>query len=122
MEWRKGGVINNAEIARKFAEVVLEHTQSKEELERQVPLTVEDRGDNWFIPGSWNRDKSVEGGGAFEMPVRKRDAQVLDVGIPIVMKLSPGTEQTLRAAMRTREDQKKLEAILRGIGHLPSKS
>lgn len=107
-EWFKGGVIVNAEIARKFAELVLEYTQDKEELELQTPLTVEDQGDAWLIQGSRNRDKSQEGPGPFHMTVKKRDAQLVDVGIPWVVKLAP-------------EDQEYLRSVLRGTGYLPPK-
>ncbi len=95
-EWLKGGVIGDPEIARKFAELVLEHTQSKEALAQQSPLTVEDRGDTWFIQGSWNRDRTKEGSGPFEMIVRKKDAQVLDLGITAVVKMPGDVKQQLR--------------------------
>lgn len=84
-EWLKGGVIGNAEVARRFAELVLEFTQGPEMLQQQSPLTVEDRGDTWFIQGSWNRNKTEPGSGPFEMIVRKKDAQVLDLGITAVL-------------------------------------
>jgi len=81
----KGGVLGSADVARSFAELVLEFTQSPDELKRQRPLTVEDRGETWFILGSWNRDKTQEGFGPFQMTVKKRDAQVLDLGMPMVL-------------------------------------
>lgn len=62
-EWLKGGVINSAEMACKFAGLVREHMQSPEMLEQQRPLMAEDRGDTWFVQGSWNRNKSQEGPG-----------------------------------------------------------
>lgn len=84
-ELLKGGVLGDADVAKRFAELVLEFTQGGEELERQRPLTVEDRGDTWFVLGNWNRDQTQQGFGPFQMTVKKRDAQVLDLGIPMVL-------------------------------------
>jgi hypothetical protein len=84
-EFMKGGVLGSADVARRFAELILEYTQDAEMLEQQRPLTVEDRGDTWFILGSWNRDKVQPGFGPFQMTVKKRDAQVLDLGMPVVL-------------------------------------
>lgn len=87
----KGGVIGNVDVACRFAELVLEYTQGIEALEEQKPLVVEDRGDTWFILGSWNRDHALPGFGPFQMVVKKRDAQVLDLGMPMVFP-SPAPE------------------------------
>lgn len=106
-EWFRGGVIPTTEAARKFAELVLECTQDQEELKLQLPLTVEDQGETWLIQGSRNRDKSQEGPGPFHLTVKKRDAQVIDVGIPWVIKLAA-------------EDEEKLRSVLRGTGVLPT--
>jgi len=69
-EFMRGGVLGTADIARRFAELVLEYTQDPAMLQQQKPLEVEDRGDTWFILGSWNRDAKMPGFGAFRMTVK----------------------------------------------------
>ena len=91
-ELLKGGVLGSADVARRFAELVLEYTQDREMLERQQPLTVEDRGDTWLIRGSHKPQSGQPGFGPFKMTVRKRDAQVLDLGMPIVLPVSAPSE------------------------------
>jgi hypothetical protein len=88
-ELMRGGVLGSADVAQRFAELVLEYTQDAEMLEQQKPLVVEDCGETWFVLGSWNRDGKQPGFGAFRMTVKKRDAQVLDLGLPAVLP-SPG--------------------------------
>jgi hypothetical protein len=100
-EWLKGGVIDSPEVARRFGELVLENFWGEEELALQRPLTVEDQGDTWFVQGSRNRDRSQEGTGAFHATIKKRDAQVLDLGIPRIMKLSPEEEAALKTSLRS---------------------
>ena len=90
-EFMRGGVLGNADIARRFAELVLEYTQDPGMLEQQKPLLVEDRGETWYILGSWNRDRKTPGFGPFQMTVKKRDAQVLDLGLPVALPL-PGQD------------------------------
>ena len=87
-EFMRSGVLGNADIARRFAELVLEYTQDPEMLEQQKPLEVEDRGDTWLILGSWNRQGKMPGFGPFRMTVKKRDAQVLDLGLPVMLPAS----------------------------------
>jgi len=100
-EWLKGGVINNPDVARRFGELVLENFWGEQELALQRPLTVEDQGDTWFVQGSRNRDRSQDGTGAFHMTIKKRDAQVLDLGIPSIMKLSPEESAALKATLHS---------------------
>jgi len=71
-----GGIINNAEIAIKIAELILENNQGREELELQKPLIAEDRGDGWFVHGSYNHDKKKMGKASWHIYIRKSDAQV----------------------------------------------
>lgn len=99
-EWFKGGIVATPEIARRLGELFLEATQTVAELERQRPLTVEDQGDTWLVRGSRNLALE-EGPGPFHMTVKKRDGQVLDIGIPNVMKLTPEEEEALKATLRS---------------------
>ena len=100
LEWFKGGIVATPEIARRLGELFLEATQTVEELERQRPLTVQDQGDTWLVRGSRNLTLE-EGPGPFHMTVKKRDGQVLDIGIPDVMKLTPEEEEALKATLRS---------------------
>jgi hypothetical protein len=100
VELFQGGVIGTAEIARRFGELVLEHTQSKSGLQAQLPLTVEDQGDAWLVRGSRNRDHSQEGAGPFRMVVKKRDAQVIDVAVYYVVKIAAEDQELFREAFR----------------------
>ena len=106
LEWLKGGVVAKAEIAIRLGELFLEATQSIQELALQRPLTAEDQGDAWLVRGSRNRDLSQEGTGPFHMTVKKRDGQILDIGIPSITKLTP-------------KEQAELKAVLRSTGYLP---
>lgn len=61
----RGGVIYDSELAKRLGELLLEAHYGKSELDRQRPLIVEDKGDCWRLEGSWNRDRKIEGNGAF---------------------------------------------------------
>ncbi|HEV2551476.1 MAG TPA: NTF2 fold immunity protein [Stellaceae bacterium] len=101
LAWFKGGVVGTAGIALRLGELYLEATQNTEELALQRPLTVEDQGDTWLVRGSRNRDLSQEGTGPFHMTVKKRDGQVLDIGIPNIIKFSPEEEEAFKATLRS---------------------
>jgi len=52
----RGGIIYDAEMARRFGEILLEAHYSKEELAelaRQRPLIAEDKGAYWRVIGIW---------------------------------------------------------------------
>jgi len=77
----RGGVIYDAPLAIRLGELLLEMHYGRSELDRQRPLTAEDKGDYWRVEGSWNRDRKIEGSGAFYLSVRKSDGFVTDLGI-----------------------------------------
>ena len=99
-KFARGGIIYDAEIARKFGEIVLEAQYSRDELLRQQPLIVEDKGAYWRIEGSWNRDRKIEGMGEFFLSVAKYDARVLDVGVWGVFQTPPEIEARIKDHMR----------------------
>jgi len=104
ISWLKDGIIGTADVALKFAEIVLEYTQGKAELEKQRPLTAFDQGDTWRIQGSWNANGNEAFGGPWRMICRKRDAQILDIGMPAVAGLSSEATHRIEEAKRlTRE-------------------
>jgi NTF2 fold immunity protein len=76
-----GGLIFNAELARKIAEHLCEAHHGAEELTLQKPLSVADKGTYWRVEGSRNRDGKVEGIGAFFASIEKSDGRVTDFGL-----------------------------------------
>ena len=94
----RGGIIYDAEMARRFGEILLEAHYSKEELAelaRQRPLIAEDKGAYWRVEGSWNRDRKIEGLGSFFLSVAKYDARVLDIGIWGILHTPPEVQAYL---------------------------
>jgi hypothetical protein len=82
----RGGVINSAEMARAFAELILrEGSQLLDEpgeLDRQLPLVVEDRGDVWYVHGSATDQRAIGDlrFGRWAIAINKFDAKVLRIG------------------------------------------
>lgn len=106
ISWLKGGIIGTAEMALKFAEILLEHTQGKAELENQQPLLVKDQGDTWRIVGSWKPDAGELEltHGPWRMVCKKHDAQILDIGSPAVVKLSPEVVRRVEEAKHLKRE------------------
>lgn len=77
----RGDVIFDAELARRLAELLLEAHYDREQRVRQCPLIVVDKGEQWQVDGSWNRDRKIEGDGAFFMSVQKDHGCVTDFGV-----------------------------------------
>lgn len=102
ISWLKGGIIGVPEVALKFAEIVLEYTQGKEELEQQKPLIIKDQGDTWRIEGSWrpNAREMELAHGPWRMVCKKHDAQIIDIGTPAAVRLSPEVEAQIREIKR----------------------
>lgn len=75
-----GGLISTADLAIKIGEVLCEAHYGKDELERQRPLFAVDNGARWRIEGSWNRDRKIDGRGAFFVSIEKYDGRVTDIG------------------------------------------
>ncbi len=96
----RGGIIYDVEMARRFGEILLEAHYNKDELERQRPLSVEDKGAYWRVEGSWNRDRKIEGMGAFFLSVAKYDARVLDIGVWGIFHTPPEIEARIREHLR----------------------
>lgn len=73
-----GGVIGNADLARRMAELLVADHYGATSLDRQRPLRVHDCGDSWRVEGSAKPGR--DGEGAFFLSLRKFDAQVVDIG------------------------------------------
>lgn len=86
-----GGVVSTTELAVKIGEALCEAHYGAEELRRQRPLHVTDKGTYWRVEGSWNRNGEIDDLGAFFLSIQKRDGLVIDLGQwgPRLRLLSP---------------------------------
>ena len=91
-------LLSNPAAAERFASAVLENSAGKEELSRQSPLIVDDKGVTWRVRGSGNANRAIEGPGPFELEVQKRDARVLDMWFGWVLNTLPEVQALLRAS------------------------
>jgi hypothetical protein len=94
-EMNYGGVFVDADHARAVAELLLEAHEGTDELARQRPLTVQDKGDFWRVEGSWNREMKPDeraghrARGPFFATFWKLDGRVLEFGVYGIMPPPP---------------------------------
>jgi hypothetical protein len=102
----RGGLIYDASLARRFAELLLEFHYGKDEVERQRPLITTDKGDHWQVDGSWNRDGRQPGikGHSF-LSIRKYDGQVMDFGLKGVVHPDPRALEIIKEEMRKHQSE-----------------
>jgi hypothetical protein len=97
-----GGVVFDANLAVRIAEALCETHFGKDALERQKPLFAIDGGTYWRVEGNWNRDREVDGPGAFFVSIEKSDGRITDIGAWWVYHAHPSViplvEQHLREA------------------------
>jgi hypothetical protein len=62
-----------------FSSVVIVNASGEDELQRQAPLFIEDRGETWLVRGNPNAGSSSDGPGPCYLEVRKKNGQVLDM-------------------------------------------
>ena len=95
----RGGVVFDAELARAIGETLFEHHYGGDELKRQTPLIVEDKGDYWRVEGGWNRDFKLDDNGPLFLSIHKYDGRVFDLGQwgPMLFR---GTMEELLAAAK----------------------
>lgn len=93
-------LLGDPAIAGKFAAAVLENANGAEELRRQSPLVVSDRGESWQVRGSRGADRAVEGPGPFHLEVQKCDARVLNMWTEWVLHTPPDVLALLRASAK----------------------
>lgn len=74
-----GGVVNNPELARKIAELIVENAYGSEELKLQTPLRVTEMDDCWYIIGSRNINNDKDTSGNIVVVINKRDGKILDL-------------------------------------------
>lgn len=80
-----GGVINNANIALKVANLVQESLGHGNEASARLPINITDRGDSWSVPLSgW---VGADGGVVRRLEIRKRDAAIVPAEGPFARDL-----------------------------------
>lgn len=94
------GIVSDPGLAERIAELLLEAHYGKDQVSRQKPLTITDKGDYWQIDGSWNRDRKIEGEGPFFLSILKRDGRVIDLAIPYVYHAHPDAMAFIQASLR----------------------
>jgi hypothetical protein len=75
---RESMVLRSAEIVQRFGQIIIENARSAEELHRQLPLRVEDKGETWLVAGSGKANPREGGPSGCHLEMRKRDACVVD--------------------------------------------
>ena len=75
-----GPLLNDEEIVRAFAALILKRIHGDAELEKQQPLRVTDQGTDWVVMGSYQEPSRLPGTGAWFVRVRKSDCRVEKFG------------------------------------------
>jgi hypothetical protein len=89
IELTRGGIVFDADLAIRIGELLCEAHYGADSLERQRPLTALDKGSYWRVEGSWNRDRKIDGIGAFHLSMDKRDGRVTRFGLDFVYHADP---------------------------------
>lgn len=96
----RGGVVFDAGLAIKFAEVLCAAHYGEEEVARQRPFTAEDKGTFWRVEGSCNRDgKEDPLSSFFYLSIDKYDGRVTDIGQWATLKPDPRAMEILKASL-----------------------
>lgn len=75
-----GPLLNDEEIARAFAALILQRLHGAKELAKQQPLRVTDQGESWVVMGSYQEPNMLPNTGAWSIEVRKSDCRVEKFG------------------------------------------
>jgi hypothetical protein len=75
-----GPLLNNEEMARTFAVLILQRLYGGDELAKQQPLRVTDKGGFWIVMGSYQEPGMPPDTGAWYLRVRKSDCRVEEFG------------------------------------------
>lgn len=76
-----GPLLDDEDMARAIAELLLKRLHGGSELTRQQPLRVTDEGEYWLVMGSYQEPGSLPDSGAFMLRIRKSDCWVEKFGI-----------------------------------------
>ncbi len=75
-----GPLLNNEEMARTFAALILQRLYGGDELAKQQPLRVTDKGEAWVVTGSYQEPGMTPETGAWYFRIRKSDCRVEEFG------------------------------------------
>jgi hypothetical protein len=75
-----GPLLNDEEMARGFAELILKRLHGEAELTKQQPLRVADEGGDWVVMGSYQEPGGLPYTGAWMIRARKSDCRVEKFG------------------------------------------
>lgn len=75
-----GPLLNNEEIARTFATLILQRLYGSDELAKQQPLRVTNQGESWLVMRSYQEPGMLPDTGAWFICVRKSDCRVEKFG------------------------------------------
>ena len=99
----RGGLVNNADTARKIAEIFIVDLYGAGELTRQEPLKVSDGGETWVIEGSYNSDRRTEGVGAVRIVLEKKDCQVKEAYRAEIIHPPPAVQKIINDELKKRQ-------------------
>jgi hypothetical protein len=80
-----GGIVNNAGLAIKIAEAIIEDFYGTDVIESQKPLAVFDRDSRWEVVGSSQDVSENQKRGPVMISISKIDCQVLDLAYPVFL-------------------------------------
>ncbi len=103
----QGGIVNHSNIAISMAELVIASVYGNNEVQLQRPLLAYDETDRWLVVGSYNRARDIEGHGPIKVWIRKRDAKVIDLISPVVLKMDPEARKIVQQELKRRPDKRK---------------
>ena len=75
-----GPLLNDEDIARAFAAMILKRLYGEAELAKQQPLRVADQGESWIVEGSFQEPGRLRGTGRWFVRMRKSDCRVETYG------------------------------------------
>lgn len=101
IQMARGGVVFDAEVAVRLAELLCEVHYGKSEVERQKPFVATDKGELWRVEGSWNRDHGENGPGMFFLSVNKLDCRLTDFGMEWALQPHPSVVPIIEEHLRS---------------------
>ena len=93
-----GPLLNDEEVARAFAALMLQRLYGAGELTKQLPLRVTDQGESWLVKGSYQEPGMLPDTGAWFIEVRKSDCRVEKFGHLEPLELSDDVKSILANA------------------------
>jgi hypothetical protein len=93
-----GPLLNNEEMARTFAALILQRLYGGDELAKQQPLRVTDKGEVWVVMGSYREPGMPPDTGAWYLRIRKSDCRVEEFGHYAPLEVSEEVKSILANA------------------------